>query len=71
MSVTLKDKSAKAPGLVQFQVKGTFGAYTASSAVMPALVFPDAGVCFAAQFPGPAPQPACTLNARGTTLTCK
>jgi hypothetical protein len=71
VQVVLQDKSATAPGLEQFFVKGKRGAYAATTAVVPALVLPGAARCFAASFPGPAPTPVCGFNASGTTLHCK
>lgn len=68
--IVLKDKSARTPGLVQVLVKGKRGTYPATLAVMPTLVLPDAGRCFAAAFPGPA-KPVCVLDASGKTLKCK
>jgi hypothetical protein len=67
--VALTDKSAKSAGLIQFSIKGKRGSYEASSMVMPTIVLPGPGRCFAAEFGGAAP--SCVLSPTSTTLKCK
>jgi hypothetical protein len=70
--VTLQDKSATAPGLVKFVVKGRDGAYTAGTDVDPALVLPEGGPCFETTYPAAYPlTPSCVAAGGGATIKCK
>lgn len=70
--VIVQDKSAKKPGLVAFSVKGGPGTYAAGTAVDPAVVLPDAGLCFEATYPQTPPsKPSCISSGVGATTKCK
>jgi hypothetical protein len=61
------------PGLVKFDVKGKHGRWPATGAASPLRAIfaldPAAGTCGLVTFAGPSP--ACVLDPKGKTLTCK
>ncbi len=68
--VVLSDRSAKAPGLVTFEVTGKDGDYAVGPQVVASLELPATGGCFEATFPATPPaKPSCTLAKHA--LTCR
>jgi hypothetical protein len=69
--VVLHELSPRQPGVVSFLIRGSQFPYPTTLPVEARVSLPGPGTCYSPGFGGSPPAPKCSINPRGTTLTCK